>query len=187
MKPNHSSGRALAVEGVPDWTMVKEAAHSWLAPSRFRGLHWIWPYDIAESGLLAEVYIPNQGPPIEWQVWIIGGRIQYVVVQQRLGSIPKRSVFDHDWKAVAPWYNRDAAPMRIEVPPINWGNIEHIALAIGVGWDMIRVDLFEDQRGGIWFSELTPYPSEGLFSNRDGMETFDLKTGDAWKLPSLLK
>ena len=185
MKPNHSSGRALAVEGTPDLTMIEEAARAWLAPSRFAGLHWIWPYVTAEVGLLAEEFIPSEQPPIEWQLWIMSGRIEFVVAQQRIGARPNRSAFDRKWRRVTPWYNREAAPLELTIPPKNWETIERVALTLGSQWDMIRVDLFEDQRGAIWFSELTPYPSEGLFTNNDGMRSFDEAAGAAWSLPTL--
>ena len=185
MKPNHSSGRALAVEGTPDWTMIEEAARAWLAPSRFAGLHWIWPYVTAEVGLLAEEFIPGEQPPIEWQLWIMSSRIEFVVAQQRIGARPNRSAFDRRWRRITPWYNREAAPLELTIPPQNWVKIERVALTLGSQWDMIRLDLFEDQRGAIWFSELTPYPSEGLFTNNDGMRSFDEAAGAAWSLPTL--
>lgn len=185
MKPNHSSGRALAIEGEPDWAIVQEAARAWLAPSRFIGLHWIWPYATAESGLLAEEFVPGEHPPMEWQLWLFGGEIKYTVAQQRVGAQPYRSTFDAEWNPVAPWYNRAALPLDVTVPPKNWEKIEEVARVLGEGWDMIRVDLFEDEQGEIWFGELTPYPSEGLFSTAAAMETFDQAAGDAWTLPVL--
>jgi len=187
MKPNHSSGRALAIEGTPDWTMIEEAARAWLAPSRFAGLHWIWPYVTAEAGLLAEEFIPGEQPPIEWQLWIMSGRIEFVVVQQRIGVRPNRSAFDRRWRRMTPWYNRAAAPLDVTIPPQNWEMIERVALTLGSQWDLIRVDLFEGQRGAIWFSELTPYPLEGLFPDNDGLRTFDKAAGAAWSLPTLSK
>ena len=185
MKPNHSSGRALAVEGNPDWEIIEEAARAWLAPSRFAGLHWIWPYVAAEVGLLAEEFIPGEQPPIEWQLWIMSGHIEFVVAQQRIGARSLRSIFDRTWKPVTSWYHREATPLDVTIPPKNWVTIERVALTLGSQWDMIRVDLFEDQRGAIWFSELTPYPSEGLFTNNDGMRSFDEAAGAAWSLPTL--
>ena len=187
MKPNHSSGRALAVEGNPDWEIIEEAARAWLAPSRFAGLHWIWPYVAAEVGLLAEEFIPGEQPPIEWQLWIMSGHIEFVVAQQRIGARSLRSIFDRTWKPVTSWYHREATPLDVTIPPKNWVTIERVALTLGSQWDMIRVDLFEDQRGAIWFSELTPYPSEGLFTNNDGMRSFDEAAGAAWSLPTLSK
>ena len=187
MKPNHSSGRALAVEGTPDWVIIEEAARAWLAPSRFAGLHWIWPYVTAEAGLLAEEFIPGEQPPIEWQLWIMRGHIEFIVAQQRIGARPLRSTFDRTWKPVPPWYNREAQPLPLAIPPKNWEKIERVALTLGSQWDMIRVDLFEDQRGAIWFSELTPYPSEGLFPNNYGLRTFNEAAGSAWSLPTLSK
>lgn len=185
MKPNHSSGRALAVDGEPDWSIVETAARAWMAPSRFSGLHWIWPYDAAEPGLLAEAFIPGEHPPLEWQLWLFDGVIAYTVAQQRIGSKPHRTIFDREWNRVEPWYHRDAAPLEVSVPPANWQSIERAALALGAGWDLIRVDLFEDDRGQVWFSEFTPFPSEGLFSTRTGTDAFDASAGAAWVLPTL--
>ena len=187
MKPNHSSGRALAVEGNPDWEIIEEAARAWLAPSRFAGLHWIWPYVAAEVGLLAEEFIPGEQPPIEWQLWIMSGHIEFVVAQQRIGARSLRSIFDRTWKPVTSWYHREATPLDVTIPPKNWVKIERVALALGSQWDMIRVDLFEDDRGGVWFSELTPYPQEGLFSHSAETRLFDEAAGAAWSLPTLSK
>ena len=185
IKPNHSSGRALAVEGEPDWQMIEQAACTWMLPSRFLGLHWIWPYATAEVGLLAEEYIPGERPPLEWQLWVFDGVIIYKVVQKRIGAHPTRIVFDREWNKVEPWYNRYAAPLALTLPPKNWRRIEQAALALGKGWDLIRVDLFVDEGGLIWFSEYTSYPSEGLFSSRLGTESFDESAGAAWGLPHL--
>jgi len=187
MKPNHSSGQVLAIDGAPDWMMIEEAARAWLKPSRFAGLHWIWPYVTAETGLLAEEFIPGDQPPLEWHLWVIGGLIEYTVVQQRVKDRRQRSVFDRNWAPVAPWYNREAQSLPIMVPPKQWENIERAALALGSEWDMIRVDLYEDRRGQLWFSELTPYPQEGLISNTESAFRFDEAAGAAWPLPALSK
>jgi hypothetical protein len=88
---------------------------------------------------------------------------------------------------MTPWYNRAAASLDVTVPPQNWVDIERVALTLGSQWDMIRVDLFEDERGAIWFSELTPYPAEGLITDNDGLRTFDEAAGAAWPLPTLSK
>jgi hypothetical protein len=185
MKPNHSSGRALAIEGEPDWSLVREAARAWLAPSRFYGLHWIWPYATAESGLLAEEFIPGERPPMEWQLWLFGGEIKYTVVQQRAGDVISRSVFDSEWGPMTSWYRSGALPLDVSVPPKNWEKINRVACSLGDGWDMVRVDLYEDEQGGIWFGELTPYPSEGLLSTAPSDQLFDEVAGDAWALPVL--
>ena len=73
------------------------------------------------------------------------------------------------------------------VPPRQWENIERAALALGSEWDMIRVDLYEDGRGQLWFSELTPYPQEGLISNTESALHFDEAAGAVWPLPALSK
>lgn len=185
MKPNHSSGRALAVDGAPDWRVIEQAARAWLAPSRFLGLHWIWPYAIAESGLLAEEFVSSDEPPIEWQLWIVNNLVTHVVVQQRSDATPRRSYYDFNWATVSSWYPRDTLPMDIKIPPANWNRIEEAALKLAVGWDLIRVDLFEDTAGNIWFSELTPYPNEGLLSGSIGARVFDQVMGAAWTLPVL--
>ena len=183
MKPNHSSGRALAVEGVPDWSLIEDAARAWMKPSRFEGLHWIWPYTTAEAGLTAEEFIPGLEPPIEWQLWMFHGSVRYVVAQQRIGSQPFRCIFDAVWNPVEPWYNREAEPLDLQAPPTSWGKIERAARLLGEPWDMIRVDLSEDTNGAVWFSELTPFPSEGLFGHSKGLGRFDDEAGAAWVLP----
>ena len=185
MKPNHSSGRALFVEGVPDWALLEEAARAWLRPSRFLGLHWIWPYATAEAGLLAEEFIPGNQPAIEWQLWMFRGEIEFIAVQQRASRRLRRSCFNRSWEFIPTWYNHEADPLPINVPPKNWETIARAARVLGGAWDMIRIDLYEDERGGLWFNEFTPYPTEGLISLAEGARDFDRLAGAAWPLPSL--
>lgn len=184
MKPNHSSGRALAVSGDPDWAVIEQAAHAWLKPSRFTGLHWIWPYVVAEPGLLAEEFVTSRSTPIEWQLWVFDGEIRYVVVQERAPDGLRRSAFNATWDSVGQWYNNRAEGVAINVPPSNWDRISQIALALADGFEMIRVDLFDDRDGGIWFSEVTPYPHEGLISTSEAGRAFDEQAGACWRLPS---
>ena len=185
MKPNHSSGRALLVEGVPEWELLIEAARAWLRPSRFLGLHWIWPYATAEAGLLAEEFIPGKEPPIEWQLWMFNGEIEFIAVQQRANRRLMRSCFNRNWELIPTWYNHEAEPLATQTPPVHWKEIARAAKALGGGWDMIRIDLYEDDRGGVWFNEITPYPTEGLINQTEGARTFDTLAGAAWPLPSL--
>lgn len=184
VKPNHSSGRAILVEGEPEWSFIDRVAGSWTKDSRFEKLHWIWPYTIAERGLLAEEFIQASNSPTEWQVWMFNGRIEYVVAQQRIGEQPHRSCFDREWRLVPSWFNRDTDPLRIPVPPRGWANIEAIAHALGDEWDMIRIDFYEDDQGGLWFGELTLYPAEGLFSTSAESRRFDAQSGEHWLLPA---
>jgi hypothetical protein len=186
MKPNHSSGRALAVEGVPDWELLKEAAHAWLAPSRFTGLHWIWSYAVAECGLIAEEFV-SPLPPLEWQLWVIDGNIQFTVVQQRIGDQPHRALFDASWAPIASWYNPNETFLQVTAPPPNWRSIRRTALALSRGFDLIRIDLFEDQSGVLWFGELTAYPHEGLMRDMPGAGAFDNSAGKLWELPSVAR
>jgi hypothetical protein len=183
MKPNHSSGRALAVEGEPDWSVIEQAAHAWLRPSRFTGLHWIWPYVVAEPGLLAEEFVAVNATPFEWQLWIFDGAIRYAVVQERASGGLRRCAFNSSWETVDQWYNNLAEEVPIAVPPDNWERIARVARALAEGLEMVRVDLFDDREGGIWFGELTPYPHEGLIATSEAGRAFDEQAGALWRLP----
>ncbi len=183
MKPNHSSGRALAVSGEPDWAVIEQAAHAWLKPSRFTGLHWIWPYVVAEPGLIAEEFVASRSIPIEWQLWIFDGAIRYAVAQERTSRGLRRSAYDSTWSEVSQWYNKDVPEVATTVPPESWDRIARVALALAEGLEMVRVDLFDDREGGIWFGELTPYPHEGLLATSEAGRAFDEQAGACWRLP----
>ena len=83
------------------------------------------------------------------------------------------------------WYNHEAEPLATQTPPVHWEKIVRAAKALGGGWDMIRIDLYLDDRGGVWFNEFTPYPTEGLVSQSVGAHNFDRLAGAAWTLPRL--
>ncbi len=185
LKPNHSSGRALVVVGEPDWDLIESAAYAWMAPSRFTGLHWIWPYATAEQGLLAVEFIPSATTPLEWSIWVIDGVIKYVVVQQRELDQRRRACFDAEWQEVESWYNSHATPLPLSIRPHNWEMLRSTALRLADGWDLLRVDLYEDSAGELWFGELTPYPHEGFAPSHPGGRRFDESVGKSWALPDL--
>ena len=182
LKPNNSSGYALLVEGAPDWARVQEVLNAW--PHRRGRVHWIWPYDTAAVGFLAEAWVGSTAePPVEIAATMVGGSLAYWWVQQESETGFKRSHFDANGNAVAPWSTRHGTEVDIGAPQAFIARALPYLEALAHGWDLIRIDLYYADNA-FWFGEFTPFQSDGL--NRGAQfDWFDRDVGVRWTLPSL--
>lgn len=182
LKPNNASGHVLLVEGTPDWALVGEALHEW--PSQRGGVHWIWPYAVADRGFIAEEWVgATPAAPIELAATMVGGRLAYWWVQQEAPTGFRRSHFDGSGLPVEPWSTRHGLDVEIGAPKEFIEQALPYLKALAEGWDLIRVDLYyADER--FWFGELTPFQSDGLNSGAQ-FDWFDREVGAMWALPPM--
>lgn len=182
LKPNNSSGHVLLVEGTPDWGLIGEALQRW--PSQRGGVHWVWPYEVAERGFIAEEWVGStSATPIELAATMVGGRLAYWWVQQEDPAGFRRSHFDGNGLAVKAWSTRHGSDVEIGAPKDFIARALPYLNALAEGWDLIRVDLYyADER--FWFGELTPFQSDGLNSGAQ-FDWFDRDVGAKWVLPPM--
>lgn len=182
LKPNNSSGHALLVEGAPDWELIGEALNMW--PVQRGGVHWIWPYAVAERGFIAEEWVGSTpAAPIELAATMVGGTLAYWWVQQENTSGFRRSHFDCNGNPVEAWSTRHGLDVDIGSPKEFISRAMPFLTALAAGWDLIRVDLYYAD-DTFWFGELTPFQSDGLNSGAQ-FEWFDRDVGAKWVLPPM--
>lgn len=182
LKPNNSSGYALLVDGTPDWARIGEALDTW--PRNRSGIHWIWPYEVAEVGFIAEEWVGStSAPPIEVAATMVGGHLKFWWVQQESPTGFKRSHFDANGVPVTPWSTRHGDAVDIGDPHVFIARALPFLEALARGWDLIRIDLYHAE-SAFWFGEFTPFQSDGLNAGTQ-FSWFDLTVGQSWELPSL--
>lgn len=182
LKPNNASGHVLLIEGTPDWALVGEALNEW--PAQRGGVHWIWPYAVADRGFIAEEWVgATPTAPIELAATMVGGRLAYWWVQQEAPTGFRRSHFDGSGLAVEAWSTRHGLEVEIGAPKVFIEQALPCLTALAEGWDLIRVDLYyADER--FWFGEFTPFQSDGLNSGAQ-FDWFDREVGAMWALPPI--
>lgn len=182
LKPNNASGHALLVEGTPDWGLVGEALNAW--PLQRGGVHWIWPYEVAERGFIAEGWAGStSAAPIELAATMVGGRLAYWWVQQEAPTGFRRSHFDGSGLAVEAWSTRHGLDVEIGAPKEFIAQALPYLKALAEGWDLIRIDLYYADET-FWFGEFTPFQSDGLNSGTQ-FDWFDREVGAMWALPPI--
>ena len=182
LKPNNSSGHVLLIEGTPDWGHVREVLNTW-PPERGR-VHWIWPYEVAERGFIAEEWVGSTpAAPIEIAATMAGGTLAYWWVQQEDPTGFKRSHFDGNGLAAEAWSTRHGLGVDIGAPKDLITRALPYLKALAEGWDLIRIDLYYAD-DTFWFGEFTPFQSDGLNSGTQ-FDWFDREVGAMWALPPI--
>ena len=182
LKPNNSSGHVLLIEGTPDWGHVREVLNTW-PPERGR-VHWIWPYEVAERGFIAEEWVGSTpAAPIEISATMAGGTLAYWWVQQEDPTGFKRSHFDGNGLAAEAWSTRHGLGVDIGAPKDLITRALPYLKALAEGWDLIRIDLYYAD-DTFWFGEFTPFQSDGLNSGTQ-FDWFDREVGALWALPPI--
>jgi hypothetical protein len=182
LKPNNSSGHVLLVEGAPDWVHLREAMNAW--PLQRGGVHWIWPYEVAARGFIAEEWVGSTpASPIELSATMVGGRLAYWWVQQEALTGFRRSHFDGNGLPVEAWSTRHGLDVDLGAPKEFIARALPYLTALAEGWDLIRIDLYYAD-DTFWFGEFTPFQSDGLNGGAQ-FEWFDRRVGAMWALPPI--
>lgn len=189
LKPNHSSGRfrVLDSDAEPiDWNDLTAAGDRWMQRDEEELVFGHWAYGQARHLLIAEERVGSGGePPLELKVHTNDGTTAHYFWVDRSRPSASYACFRADGK----WYRwrSERDPMNEDpgdLPILDVSARERllaVSRAIGAPFDKIRVDfLWED--GTLWFNELTPYQTAGLYPVSDANDRWH---GEIWKLPDL--
>ena len=148
--------RAFVRFSTENWPAIRRRAAGWMR----RGYGgWLdeWAYSQIPRGLLIEPFIGENGTlPVDWKVFVFGGRACFVQVHLERETQHRWIVMDLDWRRVsAPTADADPAP------PTNLRRMLCAAEALATGFDFVRVDFYE-VAGRPLFGEMTFYPGSGL-------------------------
>ncbi|MEO7177421.1 MAG: ATP-grasp fold amidoligase family protein, partial [Allosphingosinicella sp.] len=156
VKSRHGCGHVAVVRTGSDYERARRRSRKWM---RTIYGQWLdeWSYSQIPAGLMVEPYI-GKGPelPIDYKLFVFGGRVRYVQVHLSRASRHRWIVMDAAWCRVSP-RTEDDDPQR----PQSLGQMIEAAEILGAEFDFVRADFYEVE-GQPLFGELTFYPGSGL-------------------------
>lgn len=161
VKANHASGWNLFVrdEHEHDWARIEHKARQWMAG--VYGHHdGEWLYGQIEPQILVEPFI-NGGValPVDYKLWVFGGKVRFVQVDLDREHEHKRVLFDTAWNRLDCEIGYPSDPRPVE-PPASLARMIEFAEALVEDIDFVRVDFYELD-GRPLFGEMTFYPGGG--------------------------
>ncbi|MCA1606053.1 MAG: hypothetical protein LC775_11425, partial [Acidobacteria bacterium] len=140
-----------------------------------------WAYSQARRAFLAEEWIADgNAAPTDYKLFVFDGAVQLVEVTSGRFSNTRCRLYGPDWTPLETIYGPPLA--EIQKPPAGLDIMLSAARDIGTGFDFIRVDFYETNRG-VYFGETTPYPAGGL--TPFAPTGLDHELGSWWQLPTL--
>jgi hypothetical protein len=154
----------------------------WRQYDQFR-VHGEWAYGQAAPGYLIErrIQTADGALPNDHRFFVFDGQVRLVQVDTPRFDGVRRRFYTPRWVPLD--VRQGGKPLADVVPaPARLGEMIRIASEIGAAYDFIRVDLY-DTDGGVYFGELTPYPTSGM--GKFSPPSFDQELGKHWTLPRL--
>jgi len=181
LKPIAGSGKAIFGSGTPrECGLEASEFDKWSNSVHYRSFGE-WAYSQGRPGALIErsIAVDEAGPPNDFRFYVTAGEVQLIQVDTPRSTVVRRRFYNLEWTPLEVTQGGKELSDPIDRP----GSLDEmisIASRIGKAFDFIRVDLY-DTAQGIYFGELTPYPTGGLnpFSDKD----LDLELGRKWELP----
>lgn len=169
VKANHGCGQYVVVCVADDYERARAAAPGWLEQTYGAWLDE-WHYRAARRLLLVEPFIGGAELPLDYKVYVFGGRAAVVQMHIDRGGRHRWTQYDRDWTPLSD----DPIPAP---PPSRLAEMLAAAEAMAGGADFLRVDFYcQDDR--LWFGECCLYPGSGLDPFRP--DTIDLTLGARW-------
>lgn len=172
VKSRHGCNQSAFVrDGSEDWGSIRDRAARW---SRQRYGAWLdeWLYAHVPRGLIVEPFIGDGGAlPIDYKLFVFGGRVQYIQVHLGREHHHRWVVFDRDWRCVS------LPTQDCPHPPATLAEMVAAAEELARPFDFVRVDFYE-AGGRPLFGEMTFYPGSGL--HRIEPAALDFAMGAHW-------
>lgn len=157
VKARHGCNQNIFVrEASPDWPSIRERTARWSKRPYGRWLDE-WLYAHIPRGLLIEPFVGKNGAlPIDYKIFVFGGRASFIQVHLEREKRHRWIVFDRNWNRISA-ATQDADPP----PPTSLPRMLDAAETLARGFDFVRCDFYEiDERP--LFGEMTFYPGSGL-------------------------
>lgn len=182
-KPREGSGYVAFGSGsLRESGVTPESISGWRHMDHYR-VQGVWGYGQAEPGFLLERKIPTPDgeSPNDLRFFVFDGVVRLVQIDTPRFSQVQRRFYSPDW--VPYEVTQGGKTLGAVMPrPDRLDEMLRVASEIGADYDFVRVDLY-DAPDGIFFGELTPYPTGGMGKFSDS--SFDRMLGDWWTLPPL--
>lgn len=156
VKSRHGCNQIAFVRtGREDWRRIRRRARGWMKASYGTWLDE-WLYRGIAPGLLAEPFIGSDGVlPVDYKVFVFGGRAEFIQVHLEREHEHRRVIFDRNWRRVS------EAGGGYPARPASFDRMIEAAEALACGFDFVRVDLYDPGPHPL-FGEMTFYPGSGL-------------------------
>lgn len=172
VKSRHGCGHVIVVRNAADYRTARRRSRRWMRTTYGTWLDE-WLYAHIPRGLLVEPFIGDGDRlPIDYKLFVFGGRVRYVQVHLDRAANHRWIVFDRDWRRVS-MVTGDPDPPR----PVSLAQMIAGAEAVGSDFDFVRADFYE-VAGRPLFGELTFYPGSGL--ERVDPPALNEAMGDYW-------
>ncbi len=169
VKANHGCGQFVVVRRAADYARAKAAAKGWIKRA-YGGWLDEWHYGAARRLVLVEAYIGGAELPMDYKVYVFGGRARLVQVHAARGTNHRWTQFDRNWTPLSD------DPIDAEKPACLAGMLD-AAEAMAGNEAFLRVD-FYCEGGALKFGEYCLYPGSGL--DRFTPDRLDLQLGALW-------
>ena len=169
VKANHGCNQFVIVRTDADYQRARNIAPSWLR--KVYGT-WLgeWHYGSARRLILVEPYIGGEQLPLDYKVYVFGGRAQIVQVHTGRGRNHRWSQFDRNWRPLSDQPIDRAPPPRL-------ADLLLAAEVMAREWDFVRVDFYCTD-SSLLFGEYCLFPGSGLDPFKP--DTLDLMLGRRW-------
>ena len=174
VKANHGCKQFVIVRTAADYIAARKIAPRWLRAAYGTWLDE-WHYGAARRLILVEPYIGGAQLPVDYKVYVFGGRAEIVQLHTGRGGEHRWTQFDRDWQ---PLSEPPPAEQRAgQAPPPRLADLLAAAELMARDWDFVRVD-FYCEGNAVLFGEYCLYPGSGLDPFRP--DALDLMLGKRW-------
>lgn len=169
VKANHGCGQYVVVRTAADYERARSKAPRWLRRA-YGGILDEWHYGAARQLLLVEPYIGGAELPLDYKVYVFGGKAEIVQLHSKRGKAHRWTQFSRDWTPLSDYPIAAKAPSRL-------AEMLAAAEAVAGAEDFLRVD-FYCHEGRLLFGECCLFPGSGLDPFRP--DALDLALGERW-------
>jgi hypothetical protein len=184
LKANHGSDFNYFVESVADENLdaIIRSARKWLITNYGRR-NGQWAHKLICRKVFAEEYLEPGGNHLaNYKIFCFDGEPRYLKVSFGAPSALTSRFFDLDWNTLEVVEGQPNYPPNLVPRPEYFVDMLEIARRLSRGFDFLRVDLYNIQRG-IVFSELTNYPAGA--NHRFRPSEYDYRFGSYWNPESM--
>lgn len=179
MKSNNGSSTNYFVRSDEDvhWDHIERLCNKLLSATH---ASWTgeWLYTKIQPKLLVEPFISlASNLPLDYKLFVFGGRVEYIEVDTDRENDHKRTFFDRTWtrQEFSLGYKRDDRDIP---PPTSLTEMIEAAEKLSDGIPFVRIDFYEID-GRPVFGEMTFYPDAGIAKFTPDL--YDFKLGNLWK------
>lgn len=172
IKARHGCNQYAVLRGPPtrrEWLDLRSRARKWVSGPYGAWLDE-WAYRDVPRGVLAEPLIGGGDLPIDYKIYVFGGRATHVQVHLDRARSHRWVLHDRDFRPLA-------GPATGLPAPRSLFAMLDAAEELAAGFDFLRVDFYEDE-GSPRFGEFCLYPGSGL--DPFAADWIDLELGRLW-------